>query len=62
MRWQCTFVNAAGSRCENEAIHRLHFASEHPFDFVDCCKVHFEEYKYFVWVQDLHDFGKEYVQ
>ena len=58
MRWQCTFVNAAGSRCENEAIHRLHFSSADPFNHVDVCAEHFEEYKVFCWVQEINDKGE----
>ena len=63
MRWQCSFTDSTGSRCENEAIHRLHFSSQHPFDHVDVCLEHFEEYKRYCWVQDLHNQnGEEIVQ
>lgn len=35
MRWQCQYVDSRGKRCEQEALHRLHFSLEHPFDHVD---------------------------
>lgn len=61
MRWQCQFVNSDDSRCKNEALHRLHFASEHLFDFTDCCEEHLEEYKFFCWTEDLHDKNGEII-
>ena len=63
MRWQCTFVNSKGIRCENVALQRIHFASEHPFDHIDACAEHLEEYQRYCWVEDLHDKnGQEIVQ
>jgi hypothetical protein len=59
MRWQCSFVDKTGKRCENEALHRLHFASEHPFNHVDICDKHFEEYSEYSWVQDLFTKDRE---
>jgi hypothetical protein len=55
MRWQCSYHDNKGKRCENEALHRLHFSTEHPFDHVDVCQKHFEEYPRFCWVQELQE-------
>jgi hypothetical protein len=54
MRFQCRYIDASGKRCENEAIKRIHFAEDHPFDHTDCCEVHIEEYPIFAWIQDLY--------
>jgi hypothetical protein len=63
MKWQCTYHNSHGVRCENEALHRIHFSSEHPFNHVDVCALHYEEYQIFCWVEDLHlKDGRENVQ
>jgi hypothetical protein len=44
-------------------LHRLYFSSDHPFDFVDACLGHFEEYKLFCWVQPLqNENGEEIYQ
>ena len=53
MRWQCSYYDSKGIRCENEALHRVHFSSADPFDFSDVCDEHFEEYKHFCWTEDL---------
>jgi hypothetical protein len=53
VRWRCTYTDSTGSRCENEATHRLQFSKEHPFDHVDVCEEHREEYKNYVEVQSL---------
>jgi len=55
MKWQCSYTDVNGIRCENEALQRIHFSSEHPFNHVDVCSEHFEEYKRCCWIQDLHD-------
>lgn len=60
-RWRCTFTDVSGKRCENEALHRLHFSNDRPFDFVDACAEHFEEYKLFCWVQPLQNQNGEEV-
>ena len=26
MRWQCSYYDSKGIRCENEALHRVHFS------------------------------------
>lgn len=54
--WKCQYVDAKGASCENEALFRLHFSPEHPFDHVDVCMLHSEEYKYYAWFQLLRDF------
>lgn len=59
MRWQCSFQNENGIRCENEAIYRIHFSNDHPFDHYDVCTEHLEQYQMFCWVQDLTLDGKE---
>lgn len=52
--WQCSYVDSRGIRCEAIALHRIHFANDHPFDHYDVCAEHFEEYKHYCWVQPLH--------
>jgi len=47
MRWQCTFINSKGVRCEKEAIYRLQYGHDHPFEFVDTCEEHKKEFKNF---------------
>lgn len=54
--WKCQYINAEGASCGNEALFRLHFAPDHPFDHVDVCMLHSEEYKYYAWFQLLRDF------
>lgn len=58
MRWQCSFHDSNGLRCPNEALKRIHFNGEHPFDHMDACDKHMEEYKIFVWIQDLIGYGE----
>jgi hypothetical protein len=58
MRWQCRYHNSNGIRCENEACKRIHFSGDHPFDHTDLCDVHFKEYKSYVWVQDISNYGE----
>lgn len=54
MRWQCSFVDSKGKRCEAEALSRLHYSGEHPFDHADYCDAHVFDYmKGVQWVQDL---------
>lgn len=61
--WQCRFVDAKGVRCPAQAVRRIHFATEHPFDHTDVCPEHLEEYKFFCWYEPLCDEkGKERVQ
>lgn len=59
MKWQCSYIDSAGTQCTNEALYRLHFSGDHPFDHTDVCRQHLEEYSYFVWTQDLTLDGKE---
>jgi hypothetical protein len=40
MKWQCSYHNSKGVRCENEAIYRAQFHEEHPFDHMDLCETH----------------------
>jgi hypothetical protein len=51
MRWQCEYRDAKGRRCVNEAICRLQFSMDHPFDFVDTCADHVKEYRHVAWIQ-----------
>lgn len=50
MRWQCQCVDSNGVRCENEALHRIQFSQEHPFDHVDVCEKHLESYNEYLGV------------
>jgi hypothetical protein len=59
MRWRCSYHDAKGIRCENEAIYRLHFAADHPFDHVDVCEKHQNEYTNNTWIQDLFSRDRE---
>jgi hypothetical protein len=58
MRWQYSYVDSKGIRCINEALHRLHFAADHPFDHIDVCAKHLEEYKFFCRIEDLHGYER----
>ena len=58
IRWQCSYVNYNGDRCELEATRRIHFSGDHPFSHIDVCPKHFSEYNHYVWVQeDLQNYG-----
>lgn len=60
MRWQCEYVDGMGHRCEAEALYRLHFSTNHPFDHVDVCGMHVDFYRHFADIQDLHEGGQPY--
>lgn len=51
--WQCSYVNSKGVRCTKCAVNRIHFSADHPFDHVDLCDEHLEEYRGYVWTQNL---------
>jgi len=53
MKWRCSFHSANGVRCEKEAVLRLHYHKDHPFDFVDTCREHLQEYRHYQWRQTL---------
>lgn len=50
-KFQCTYVDSKGRRCEAEALQRLNFTKEHPFDGVNVCEDHAKEYDNVVWIQ-----------
>ena len=54
MKWRCSYCDPKGDRCEAEALFRLHFSTEHPFDHVDVCAEHLDEYEGFCRLEDLH--------
>lgn len=51
--WKCSHTNSRGVSCTNQAAHRIHFSSEHPFDHIDLCLTHISEYSGFCWTQNL---------
>lgn len=53
MKNQCSYVDSAGRRCEGESLHRLYFSHDHPFDFMDVCKEHMEEYSEYACFLDF---------
>jgi hypothetical protein len=58
MKWQCKFYDKDGRRCESEAVARLHFSPDHPFDHIDVCEEHKKEYPTWAWMQlDLQNYG-----
>lgn len=57
MSWQCSYHNRDGLRCERQAIKRVVFSVDHPFDYSDLCETHMAEYKCFVWYFELNQFG-----
>jgi len=62
-QWLCQKVDADGNRCAKTAVHRLHFSKDHPFDFLDVCETHLDEYTDYLWVQymkEVETWAKEY--
>jgi hypothetical protein len=59
MRFQCSYHDAKGTPCENEATYRLHYAKDHPFNHVDTCTEHLDQYFSFAWMQDLGQLNAE---
>lgn len=53
MKWQCSYYNSKGIRCEKEATLRIHFSKDHPFDHMDLCEEHKQYHPGYVWSQDL---------
>lgn len=54
-RWQCEYVNSKGVRCSEEALHRIHYSLDHPFDHMDVCKEHLGFYRHYCVVEDLKE-------
>lgn len=52
-KWECEYVSENGERCGANALHRVHFAKDHPFNHVDVCREHLKKYTVFAWIQDL---------
>jgi hypothetical protein len=56
--WQCRFCNQDGQRCSEEAIARIYFSNDHPFNHTDVCKRHLSEYGSYIWIQfDIQSYG-----
>jgi hypothetical protein len=55
MCWQCTYVDSKGRRCEAEALHRLHFSNDHPFDHVDVCDGHLKDYSNYTKKENIDE-------
>lgn len=53
--WQCNKVDSSGERCMANAVHRLHFAKDHPFDHFDLCDKHLSEYTDYLWLQEIEE-------
>lgn len=53
--WQCSKVDSNGVRCPVNAVCRLHFSIEHPFDFIDVCEAHYNEYTDWLWEQAIEE-------
>jgi len=55
VRWQCSYCDSKGERCNRQAVWRLHFALDHPFNFVDVCKEHRGYYSNVAWHHTLSE-------
>lgn len=53
--WICQCINAEGERCQSQAVHRLHFSKDYPFDFLDVCEEHLGEHTDYLWEQYLKE-------
>jgi hypothetical protein len=54
-QFYCSYVDSHGCCCNQVAAKRIHFSTEHPFDHMDLCLTHLEEYKTWVWCEVLVD-------
>jgi hypothetical protein len=55
MRWQCEYHNSKGLQCREPASIRLHFDPYTPFNHIDLCSVHEEDYPLFKWFQYISE-------
>jgi len=53
--WQCSKIDTFGKRCTANAVCRLHFAKDHPFDHFDVCLGHLHEYSGFYSIQPIEE-------
>lgn len=54
-RFMCGYTDSKGVHCTCVASKRIHFSTDHPFDHMDLCASHLEEYKTWVWCEVLTD-------
>ena len=59
MRWRCSFHDAKGIQCPNAALWRMHFAKDHPFDHIDVCSEHLDDYSSYSWLQDIGELNAD---
>jgi hypothetical protein len=62
MRYQCSYHDSRGCRCEKPASIRIHFAKDHPFDLMDLCLEHLKFHPGYYWSQEILDSREELVQ
>jgi hypothetical protein len=58
MKWICSYRDKYGKMCGRQAVWRLHFSPDHPFDHLDVCHEHSMSYQHVSWLQDITDYGK----
>ena len=59
VKWVCQYHNPKGLQCREPAFIRLIFSSEHPFDHMDLCGVHQEDYPVYKSFQYIMNNGEE---
>ena len=58
MAWICEKVDSNGNRCTANAVCRLQFSKDHPFEHFDVCEEHLSEYTDYLWTQEIDEFNK----
>ena len=57
-KWQCQYHDSKGVRCTEPAVQRIHFAKDHPFDFMDLCEEHLKFHPGYIWKQMFGEEGE----